>query len=43
MYWLMSANPSIYNHDKAFEDKGFIDWTQNRITSFNVNDYVYLY
>lgn len=39
--WILSANPSIYNHQKAFDDNGYIDWKQTR--NFEVGDIVYIY
>lgn len=39
--WIMSANPARYNHAKAFQEHGYIDW--NRTRNFTVGDIVYIY
>ena len=39
--WLLSANSRIYNHQRAFEEQGYIDWKQTR--NFSVGDIVYIY
>lgn len=39
--WILSANVKVFEHQKAFEDQGFIDWKRTR--SFNVSDIVYIY
>ena len=42
MYWLISANPKVYDHFGAFYDNGLIDWRMNN-TKYSVGDYVYIY
>ena len=42
MNWLISANPSVYNHSRSFSEHGFIDWRQGR-NKFQVGDIVYIY
>lgn len=39
--WIMSANPTIYDHRAAFSENGYIDWKQTR--NFLVGDIVYIY
>ena len=39
--WVLSANGSVFNHGKAFQEYGFIDWKQTR--NFSVGDTVYIY
>lgn len=39
--WVMSANPNVFNHEKAFQEKGYIDWKQTR--KFSVGDIIYVY
>ncbi|MCK9166490.1 MAG: HNH endonuclease [Acholeplasmatales bacterium] len=41
MEWIISANHNKYDHDKSFEDFGFIDWRQ--VASFSIGDTVYIY
>lgn len=42
MNWLISANPSIYDHTSSFEHYNFIDWRQGN-TKYNIGDVVYIY
>lgn len=39
--WIMSANPTVFDHEAAFNKNGFIDWNQTR--NFSVGDIVYIY
>ena len=39
--WVLSANPSMYDHQKAFDEQGYIDWKQTR--NFKVGDIVFIY
>lgn len=39
--WLMSANSKKYDHQRAFEEQGFIFWRQ--IRSFAKGDLIYIY
>ena len=41
-YWIIKANPKLYNHLASFEKRGYIDWKQNH---YNVEegDVVYVY
>lgn len=39
--WIMSANERVYNHAKAFEEQGYIDWKQTR--KYAIGDYVFIY
>lgn len=39
--WLMSANESIFDHELAFKDRGYIDWKQTR--NYCENDLVFIY
>lgn len=39
--WIMSANPTVFDHKAAFKKNGFIDWNQTR--NFSVGDIVYIY
>lgn len=39
--WIIPANPKQYDHEGAFKDFGFIDWSQTR--NVNVGDLVFLY
>lgn len=41
MDWILPANSKMYDHKKAFEDFGFIDWRQNY--NFEIGDIVYIY
>ncbi len=41
MNWILSANSKKYNHHKAFEDYGYIDWTQKY--NIQINDIIYIY
>ena len=38
---MISANPRVFNHERAFKDLGFIDWRQTR--NFSIGDIVYVY
>ena len=40
-HWIISANPSFFNHEDAFRNRGFIDWKQTR--HFAEGDIVYVY
>lgn len=42
MDWLISANPSVYDHSRSFSEHGFIDWKQGK-NKFQVGDVVYIY
>jgi len=39
--WVISANPAVYNHEKAFLEQGYIDWRQTR--NFAEGDIIYVY
>lgn len=39
--WIMSANGKYFDHEKAFNEYGHIDWKQTR--NFAVGDIVFLY
>lgn len=39
--WIMSASPLIYDHMRAFQKNGYIDWHQTR--NFEPGDIVYIY
>ena len=39
--WIMSANGNYFDHGKAFQKNGYIDWKQTR--NFSVGDIVYIY
>jgi 5-methylcytosine-specific restriction protein A len=39
--WLLSANPKRFDHIKAFDDMGFIDWRQ--LYKYDIGDIVYIY
>ena len=39
--WIISANGNYFDHGKAFQKKGYIDWKQTR--NFSVGDIVYIY
>lgn len=39
--WIMSANPTVFDHKAAFKKNGFIDWNQTR--NFSIGDIVYIY
>ena len=39
--WIMSANPSIYDPQRAFAEQGYVDWKQTR--NFEIGDVVYIY
>lgn len=41
-YWIIPANPTIYRHKDAIEERGYIEWKQGR-RDYQVNDIVYLY
>ena len=41
MYWMISANEKKYNHTRAFEKWGFIDWKS--LANYSVGDVVYIY
>lgn len=41
MLWLISANPKVYNTEKAFSELNQIDWRKN--ASYNVGDYIFIY
>lgn len=41
MKWLISANAKMYNHVKAFDEFGYIDWRQK--AKYEVGDIVYIY
>lgn len=42
MNWIISANGKMYDHAKAFEKWGFIDWYQaNR--KYSIGDIIYIY
>lgn len=40
-YWLIAANPNIYNHAEAFDKFGYIDWRQS--AHFSVDDTIFIY
>ena len=40
-YWIMSANPSFYDHGGAIQKYGYIYWKQTR--RFAIGDIVFLY
>lgn len=39
--WIMSANPKIYDHQRAFAEQGYINWKQTK--NFEIGDVVYIY
>lgn len=39
--WILSANPLIFDHERAFAERGYIDWKQTR--NFIEEDTVYIY
>lgn len=39
--WILSANPKYFDHKKAFEIYGYIDWKQTR--KYEIGDIVYIY
>lgn len=39
--WLMSANAKKYNHQRAFDEQGFIYWRQTR--NFSKGDIIFIY
>ena len=39
--WVISCNPTKYNHAASFKENGFIDWIT--INDFKVGDTVYIY
>lgn len=39
--WILSANPRLYDHEKAFHDQGYVIWKQTR--KFETGDIVYVY
>ena len=41
MEWIISANHSIYNYNKAFEELPYIDWRQN--ANKQIGDKLYIY
>ncbi len=41
MEWIISANHSIYNYNKAFEELPYIDWRQN--ANYQIGDKLYIY
>lgn len=41
-YWLRSANYKLYNHEKAFEENKFIDWSQGN-NKYKTGDIVFIY
>ena len=41
-YWRISGNSKFFNHKKAFDDNGYIDWSQGQ-NKFKVGDIVYVY
>lgn len=41
-YWLRSANYKLYNHEKAFEENKFIDWSQGH-NKYEIGDIVFIY
>jgi|GEM_PF-2405238 len=40
-YWLIPANPKIYNHELAFIENGYIVWRQN--ADYKTNDLGFIY
>ena len=41
MNWIISANGKMYDHASAFQELGYIDWTQK--AKYEVDDIVYIY
>lgn len=41
--WFITANKDIFDHHKAFEQEGFIDWSDNRRKKIKQGDIVYIY
>lgn len=41
MNWLISANPSVYDHYSSFMENGYIDWHQT--ANYAIGDIVYIY
>lgn len=39
--WIISANSNMFDHKRAFQELGYIDWKQTR--NFSVGDIVYIY
>ena len=39
--WMIAANPKYYDHEKAFQEQGYVDWKQTR--NFDIGDVVYVY
>ena len=42
MYWVISANGNIYDHEASFNDHGWIDWKQGQ-SKYEVGDTVFVY
>ena len=42
MYWLISANPRVYDHESSFDNFNSIDWRQGRV-NYSIGDIVYIY
>lgn len=42
-YFIISANPKVYNHEEAFKRMGFIDWYDTISNSYKEGDIVYIY
>lgn len=41
-YFIISANPNVYNHKEAFKRRGFIDWYATG-KEYEIKDIVYIY
>lgn len=41
-YWIISANPEMYDHASSFEHFNFIDWRQGKV-NFQIGDVVFIY
>ena len=39
--WIISANSSIYDHEQAFIDNGYVDWEQR--CNYKIGDICYIY
>ena len=42
MNWILPANGKLYDHARAFQKWGFIDWRQNN-RKYQVGDIIYIY
>lgn len=42
-YFIISANPEVYNHEEAFNRREYIDWYDSIKNPYNIGDIVYIY